>query len=67
MVGLIPINDSELVDIMLITNGRANAIPTQAAALSPGVFAKTSIPSPKRNAEVSNIHRDVEKGSSKIK
>jgi hypothetical protein len=60
-------SDSGPEEIAEITKGRANPIRTQAAAFSPMVFVKISIPIPKMNERTNSIQRGVENGRRRIK
>jgi len=65
--GLSPTSYSVPVEMAVITNGRAKAIMTLAAALMPIVLENKSIEKPIRNADTSKSHLGVEKGRSRIK
>ena len=59
--------DSGPEEIAEITKGRANAINTHAAAFSPMVLVKISIPIPRINERINKIQRGVENGSKRMK
>ncbi|MCD4761222.1 hypothetical protein K8R42_04980 [bacterium] len=61
-----PGSKSCLGDNRYITEGRQNAIKTDAAAFIPIVLVKISTQKPRKKAKISNNHFGVSKGNNKI-